>query len=348
MNRPLQRFLGVLLGIFALIAPLPAADPSGLKTAPAVLREIPREIRLDGTVEAVQQATISAQTGGRVEAVLFDVDDYVENGAVVVRLRNAEQQARLAQTRANLKASEARLREAQEEYNRVKGIFDKQLTSESAMDKARAALNTAKAGYQATAADVEQAVEQLGYTEVRAPYSGIVTQRHVEVGETAQPGEPLLTGISLSRLRILVDVPQRLISAIREFRKARLLLPDGKVIDAAGLTVFPIADKSSNTFKLRLELPENLTGLFPGMFVKVAFQIGLKQELLIPIESVVYRGEVTGVYVIDENGGIHLRHIRLGHPTEQGYTVLAGLNPEEAVALDPIAAGIRLKQRKQD
>jgi len=348
MNRQSHRFLCTLLGIFSLTVPVLAADFSELTTAAAVLREIPREIRLDGTVEAVQQATISAQTGGQVEAVLFDVDDYVEKGALVVRLRSIEQQARLTQARANLKAAEARMHEAQEEFNRVKGIFGKKLTSESAMDKARAALNTAKAGYEATAAAIEQAVEQVEYTEVRAPYSGIVTQRHVQVGEIAQPGEPLITGISLNKLRVLVNVPQRLVSGIREFRKARLLLPDGNATDAASLTIFPFADKSSNTFRVRFDLPENLSGLFPGMFVKVAFQTGLKQELLIPIEAVVYRGEVTGVYVIDGEGGIHLRHVRLGHPTEQGFIVLSGLIPGEQVALDPIAAGIQLKQRKPE
>jgi len=348
MNRLSHRLLCTLLGILSLTVPVLAAEFSELTTAAAVLREIPREIRLDGTVEAVQRATISAQTGGQVEAVLFDVDDYVEKGALVVRLRSTEQQARLTQTRANLKAAEARMREAQEEFNRVKGIFDKKLTSESAMDKARTALNTAKAEFEAVAATIEQALEQVGYTEVRAPYSGIVTRRHLEVGEIAQPGEPLITGISLNKLRVLVDVPQRLISGIREFGKARLLLPDGKEIDAARLTIFPFADKSSNTFQVRIDLPENLSGLFPGMFVKVAFQTGLKQELLIPIEAVIYRGEVTGVYVIDEKGDIHLRQVRLGHLTEQGFIVLSGLIPGERVALDPIAAGIQLKQRKPE
>jgi RND family efflux transporter MFP subunit len=189
----------------------------------------------------------------------------------------------------------------------------------------------------------------LEYTRVRAPYSGVVTQRHVEVGEVAQPGQPLVSGLSVDQLRVLVDVPQSLIPRIREFGQARVQQPGGGWLQATKLTIFPIADVGTNTFRVRLELAEGTSDLFPGMFVKTSFVTGLKQELVIPSASVAYRSEVTGVYVLTGEGRIGFRHVRVGRRTsDAAVRVLAGLEPQERVALDPIAAGVALKQQRTE
>ena len=225
-------------------------------------------------------------------------------------------------------------------------MFAKKLVAEAAMDSANATLKTAKARFDAAKAALTQAQEQIQYTQVKAPYSGIVTTRHVEVGEIAQPGQPLMTGTSMDKLRVTVDVPQKLIPSIRKMMEAQVFTPTGEAVKASKITIFPYADHTSNTFKVRLDLPENTPDLFPGMFVKTSFQTGMRKEMVIPVQSVVYRSEVTAVYVIDDEGKEHMRHIRLGRPTGSGeVTVLAGLNPGEKVALDPIAAGVSLKAR---
>ena len=336
-------FLHLIPALALLPGLLAAAD---LETAEASKRETAREFWLDGDVEAINRTTLSAQTQGQVQEILFDVDDFVEAGQVVIRLKDTEQQAGLNQARADLKEASARLTEAQDDYNRNKDLFGRKLVSQSALDKSTAALKSARARKDAAEAGLVKAAQQFEYTRVRAPYSGIVTQRHVEVGEIASPGQKLMSGISLDQLRVTVDMPQSLIPVIREQRKARVLLPTGETIEAAGLTIFPFADQASNTFKVRVELPEGVKGLFPGMFVKTAFVTGAKQELVIPAESVVYRSEVTAVYVVDAEGGVHFRRIRAGQPAADGMmAVIAGLSPGEQVAIDPVAAAARLKQQ---
>jgi RND family efflux transporter MFP subunit len=317
-----------------------------LKTAVAQMQESPREFLLDGTVEAIQQTTVSAQTGGQVEEVLFDVDDFVEQGQVLIRLKETEQKAHLHQAEADLKEAVARLREAEDEYKRSKDLHAKKLISQSQMDKATATLKSARARQDAASAGLIQAREQFDYTRIKAPYSGIVTERHVEVGEIASPGKKLMSGISLDQLRVLVDVPQSLIPTIRKLRQARILLPDGEVIKAAKLTIFPYAHERSNTFKVRVNLPEGIKDLFPGMFVRVAFRTGVKKQLVVPRSAVVYRSEVTAVYVVDEQGRVHFRRIRAGNPVGNGMlAVIAGLTKGERVALDPIAAVAELKRQ---
>lgn len=346
---PHRRWKDGLLVLALLVTQAATAAPS-LETVPAEYRELPREFILDGTVEAVHQATISAQTSGRVEGILFDVDDFVEQGTLIIRLRDKEQRAHVAKAEAALKEAGARLDEAQEAWERTKQIYERKLVAKSQMDQADAALKAAKARLEAAQAELRQAKEQLEYTQIRAPYSGIVTKRHVELGETANPGQPLMSGISLNELRVNVEVPQSLINGIRKSGQARVFLGTrtGDSVEATKLTIFPIADSGPNTFRVRLDLPEGTEGFFPGMFVKAGFTVGSQQRLLVPVSSVVYRSEVTGIYVVGADGRISLRQIRAGHETPDGMMeVLAGVDEGERVALDPVAAGVALKEQQR-
>jgi len=338
---------GLLIFITLLGLSLTSQAGTALETASAGYRVVPREYRLDGVVEAVNRSTVSAQTRGQVEQILFDVDDYVEKGQLIVKLKDTEQRAQLAKAEASLKEANANYQKARDDYDRIKGVFDKGLISQSEMDRASTTLAASKAQRDAARAQLEQSREQFEYTRVKAPYSGIVTDRYVEVGEIANPGQKLMSGISLDQLRVLVDVPQSLIPAIRKIGKARVQLPGNGYIPATRLIIFPYAQHGSNTFRVRLDLPEGTKDLFPGMFVKTSFTVGEHQQLLIPLPAVVYRSEVTGTYVVAPDGHIALRHIRLGRKTDDGMVVvLAGLDEGEQVALDPIQAGVLLKQQQ--
>ena len=353
-----QRFSRLFLSL-ALLLPVVQlqAAGDGLETATATIVPIHREFRLDGEVEAVNKATISAQTSGTIQKILVDVDDYVEQGAVLIQLKDVSQQARLKKALAGEKEAVSHLAQAQDEFNRVKDVFEKNVVSKSKMDDATHALSAAKARLESARANLEEAREQLSHTRIKAPYSGIVTQRHVEVGETVQLGAPLMTGVSLEKLRVNVDVPQSLISKIRHYNRAFVYHDDiyafdttartRELIEVEKITVYPIADRASNTFRVRLELPRGIKGLFPGMFVKVALVTGEKQALMIPLSSVVHRSEVTAVYVVADDGKINFRHVRMGAIRGDQQEVLSGVVAGEKVALDPIRAGIVLMKRRQ-
>lgn len=306
---------------------------------------VPVERSFDGTVEAVHQATVSSQLAGRIEEVMFDVDDFVSAGDVLLRFRSPEQQAGVARAQANLHEAEARDAEASAEYARIKDIFGRKLVSKSAMDKAEAEYKAARARLKAARAALAQAQEQLEHTLVRAPYSGIVTQRHVETGETATIGQPLMSGISLDKLRVTTQVPQSDVEAIRRHHRASIRIPqtDAPAMSSDAITVFPYADSASHSFRVRVDLPQGTAGLYPGMLVKVAFTVAEQQQLRIPSQAVVARSELTGVYVLDDAGQLQLRQVRLGDDRNGEVEVLAGLSPGEVIALDPVAAGIQLK-----
>ena len=335
--------------LWCVLATLPgwsiATEPP-LPVVTVQLQTLPREQILDGVVEAVHQSTVSAQTAGRVEEIMVDVNDFVAQGTPIVRIRNIEQRAGLDQAQAALREAQARFVEAQAEYNRIRGVYEKQLVAKAQMDAAIASFDAAKARLEAAQAGVAQAKESLGYTTVNAPYSGMVLERHVQLGETVQSGKPLMTGFSLDELRVVANVPQRLIGAVRRHQQARVLPPNGEPgIVAAKLTFFPYADPQSNVFKVRVYLPPKTAGLYPGMFVKTAFRVGEEQRLTMPRQALAQRGEVSAVYVV-KDGKVSLRQVRPGRSEGEAVEILAGLEPGETVALDPIKAGVYLKDQQ--
>lgn len=274
------------------------------------------------------------------------------------------------QAQAATKEAKANYKAVLAEFNRVKSLYNQRIISRSQYDQAEAAMkssvarvesakaneNAAKGRTQAAQsnlaaakAGVSKAGEQLGYTELVAPYSGMVTARHVELGEIVNVGTPVITGISLEKIRAVTHVPQRLIATVRKNKTANIYTQDNAVgIAAKKLTIFPYADAETNAFKVRASLASVPQGLFPGMHVKVGFNIGTQQQLLVPASAIAYRSEVTAVYVIAENGIPKLRLVRLGQKTANGKVhVVAGLEAGETIALDPVHAAVFMKTQQQ-
>ena len=302
-------------------------------------QQVAEERILDAVIEAVNKATVSAQTSGRVTKIYFDVDDVVNKGDVLLRMRDREQRARF-------NAAKARYVEAEAEYQRVKEVYAKKLVARAQLDKAEARLKSAKAA-------MEQAQENLENTIVRAPYSGIVVKRYIELGETARVGQRLFTGLSLESLRASVNLPQDMIAVVRKLKRARVVSAQGpeqslsgKSIEAASMIISPYADPASHTFLLRVNLPPGQHGLYPGMAVKVAFVTREVKKLLAPISAVARRSEVSAVYVMDKNGRVSMRQVRLGRMVNNDQIeILAGLQEGEQIARDPLAATVYLKEQ---
>jgi len=335
-------FAAVLVAAPAVADPA-AATGGGLATLIVGAESAPTERLLDGTVEAVHQSTVSAQTAGRVSDIYFDVNDVVPQGALIVRIRSTEQVANLAQAQAALKEATAREAEAQTRYDRIRDMYQRRVVAKATYDEASAARDAAVARLSAARAGLEAAREGVAYTEVRAPYGGVVTQKYVQVGEAVAPGTPLMSGASLDALRVVAEVPQSLIEQARAARRAAVYV-DGRRIESTGLTVFPAAQPESNTFRARVELPKDVKGLAPGMFVKVGLVTGETERLLVPRAAIVERSEMRGVYVVAPDGRVTLRQVRLGHARGDRIEILAGLAPGESVALDPVAAGLKARQ----
>jgi RND family efflux transporter MFP subunit len=329
-----------------LFAPSVYAAEPALQTGPVQYREVEQTYAAEGVVEAVKQSTVAAQISGRVVAVNFDVGDRVKKGQVIVRIDPAEVNQTYAASQAQIAQAEATLRNAKAQFDRTQRLVQQKFMSAAALDKAQADYLAAKAQLAVAEAGGGQAAATRSYATVTAPYSGVVSARHVELGEMAVPGKPLMTGFDPAELRVTASLPQFQLDTVRKLASASVEFPAlKKRIQASRVSILPAADAQTHTTQVRLDLPAGIEGLYPGMFARAYFAVGRVKKLLIPVSAVALRSEVAGAYVVGENGEIRFRQLRLGEAAgEQEVEVLAGVAPGDKVALDPVAALAALKR----
>ena len=278
----------------------------------------------------------------------FDVGDFVQKGAVIARIDESVVGQQLAGSQAQVAQARALLENARAQYDRSKQLFAQKFISQAALDKASSEFKAAQAQAQASLAGAGQAAATRKFATIVAPFSGVVAARHIELGEMAQPGKPLFTGFDPSDLRVEVSVPQYKLPQVRALSRATVEIPSlNKWVKAAQITIQPSADVKTHASRVRIDLPADLRDVYPGMFARAYFAIGRAKKLLVPEAAVLRRSELTAVYVVGAKDTLQLRQVRLGEPVGEGQIeVLAGLEPGETVALDPVKAGIYLKQAK--
>ena len=327
-------------GLLLMTAGTQAAEPLAVDVVQ--YRDVAQTYSAEGLVEAARQSTVSAQISGRIKEVNFDVGDTVKKGQVIVRIDEREAAQALAGSQAQVLQSQANAQNARATYERSKQLFAQKFISQAALDKAQADYKVAMGQAAASEAGAGQASLAHGYTAVIAPYSGVVAARMVEPGEMVMPGKPLMTGFDPSEMRVVVSVPQYKMSEIGIAPEARVAVPSqDRWIKAASVSVQPIADARTHSTQVRVYLPDNESGVYPGMFVRVHFVVGKVSKMVIPASAVLRRSEVVAAYVLGENGVMKLRQIRVGESADGYVEVLSGLKVGEKVAREPVKAGMK-------
>lgn len=311
----------------------------------------PQWLELPVTVEAIAASTVSAQTSGRIVELPYDVNDLVPQGAVIVRFSDSEQRARLQQAEAGVAEALSRQQEAEKELNRTRELRQQGLVAKATLDQAIASFDAATARTQQAQAIVAQAKELLEQTVVRAPYSGIVQQRFVELGELAMPGKALLRGLSLQHLRVSGQITQRQLAAVQQSSAAQLQLSDGRIIELGEpkLTIAPEASNGGHSYLLRLTLPEtdySQYSIYPGSWQRLKLQVATQSVLRLPVSAVIWRGEVSAVWQkLPE--GVVLQQVRLQQLDANSVQVLSGLTAGAEVAADATAYASDLSQQRR-
>lgn len=325
-SRRLVRGLAVLL----LAAPL-AVRAQALPTVVVQPHPVDLTFPAEALVEAVNQATVAAQVSGRVVEVRVDAGQTVRKGELLMRI-DAREAAEAAA------GATAQLVNARANYERLKNLRAQNFISAAALDKA-------KADFEAAQAASGQAGVGLGHATVTAPIAGVVAQRQTELGEMAAPGKPLLTLYDPAGLRVTASVPQYMLPRMRGVTRAKVEFPElGRWVDATSVALLPVADAATHVSQVRVGLPADAgANLLPGSFARVHFVIGRASKFTVPKAAVLRRGEVAAVYVQGADGRLALRQLRLGEEFGGEIEVLAGLAAGERVALDPVKAGIALK-----
>ena len=333
----------------AASAVVAGAAAAPLQTHVVADRAAGRRVTYDGTVEAVRQTVLAAQTAGTVQAVLVRAGDRVRAGQVLLRLdaRAAEQQAGAAA--AQVLAARAAQDAATAEFARQQQLFQMEYISRAALERAEAQYKAATAQSAAQLAAAGAARTEAGYAVIRAPYDGVVSDLPVVVGDMAMPGRPLATVFDPAALRVAVVLPESMAAVLADGPPAGAAPAAPSIsIEIAGrpdpiaparTQLLPAADPATHTLLLRLDLPRG-TAVAPGQFARVSLPGSARAEerVFVPARAVVRRAELQAVYVLDAEGRALLRQVRVGPAQGEQVEILAGLRGGERIALDPHAA----------
>ncbi|HVO00498.1 MAG TPA: efflux RND transporter periplasmic adaptor subunit [Steroidobacteraceae bacterium] len=296
-----------------------------------------------GTVEAVRQGTLGAQVSGRVAEVLVRAGDEVAAGQALVRIEADEAQQGAAASSAAAAGAAARLASAQADHERALKLRAQEYISDAAMQRAEAAWRSAQAEAEASGATARAAMARAGWYTVRAPYAGHVTDLWVSAGDTATPGRPLVGIYAPGALRVVARIPETIGSRLLPGASVRVEFGgdagSGAALTLASWRAVPAVDPATHSIEVRVDLPA-ATRIDPGQFARLLLPVrAAAAEIRVPLQAVVHRSEVTAVYVIEPQGGTHLRQVRLGPVVGEAVTVLAGLQPGERIVADPNGAG---------
>ncbi len=344
----------MLVALASLATPLApatvlAAEPlsHALETTAVRLATWGENTGFDGVVEAVRQTVLAVQVSGAIVELRVRAGDMVKAGQVLARLdaRAAEQSAVAGQAQAQ--AARAMLDVASKDFARQKQLFDKGFISRAALDAAEATYKSAESQMAAQIAQAGATRTQSDFYVLRAPYSGVVSEVPVVLGDMATPGRPILTLYDPALLRVTAAIPESVVISAAARQAARVELPDAagvlQSIKPGLVTVLPAVDAGSHTWQIRLDLPAGTVNAVPGKFARVWLSVQRaatepEGRVFVPAKSVVRRAELTGVYVVDAAGRPSLRQVRLGRASGDAIEVLSGLTAGERVATDPQAA----------
>ena len=193
-----------------------------------------------------------------------------------------------------------------------------------------AEFNRMSQGVERARANLEEARVHHGFTQVRAPISGIVTEKKIEAGSLATPGMPLYTVEDTSQFKIEAAIDEGLMKKVSPGMPAYVLFDKtGEKVNGRITKVVPSIDPASRTFLVEVTLQDR--SLRTGSYGKVLIPQGKKEALRIPVGAIVERGQLTGVFVVDEKGIITYRLIKTGRVYDGLSEVLSGLSKGESI-----------------
>ncbi len=296
---------------------------------------IPRIVTATGELEAENAVEVSTRLMGHVLEVLVRVGERVQTGQVLARIDDTDVQARKRQAEAAIAEARAVLENAETNLARFERLYQEKSVSRSQLDDVRTGRDRAAAGLDRAEAALDEVEVQLDYLRIEAPAPGQVTRRLVDPGDMASPGQPLLmleqTGTMKVRAGLsekdvdLVAVGKQVTVKISSLEQATYTVPIARIV--------PVASSMSRTFDLEAYLPNESGRLKSGMFARVEVPVSSREAVMVPREALHARGQLTGVWIVDEEGTTHLRWIRTGQTIGDQVEVISGLQGGEQLVL---------------
>ncbi len=295
-------------------------------------------LSLSGKIEAVNNAKLSTRMMGYVNKINVEIGDKVRKGELLVSINNSELQAKLAQVNAKITEAQAAFNNAEKDYKRFKNLFEENSASQKELDDVTANFEMAKARLEAARQMKNEVQAQFAYVNIRAPFSGVITNKFAEEGDMANPGMPLVAMEAPGAFEVRATVPESEISSIEEGTEVDVNIKSiGKTLQGVISEVSASAKNTGSQYPVKISLEDTGDEIRSGMYVSVDIPMKQKtgsERVLIPSEALVHRGELTGLYTVSSQNTALLRWVRIGKTYGDQVEVLSGLNTEEKYIVD--------------
>ena len=314
----------VVAGCSRPAPPVADALPAASVRIAVVQREtLPAVMETGGTVRAVQRATLAAKVGGSIASVPFSLGQSVRAGDVLLTISAVELTARVAQVRAQLLQNERELARERTLQASGAGTLDAVKALEDRLAQAQAALREAES--------------MNTYATIRAPFAGVIARKHVEAGDFAAPGAPLLQLDGRDAFEIEVGLPESLAAPLAVGTPLEFALADASTrFQATIAELASAADPATRTTTAKLAVPAG-TGVRAGQFVRVFVPGTSAAVLLVPTSALSLFGQMERVFIVGEGNRASLRLVKSGAVFGDRTEIVSGLDAGERVIVAPAA-----------
>ncbi|MBT8297405.1 MAG: efflux RND transporter periplasmic adaptor subunit [Maribacter sp.] len=333
------------IGLFALVLFATSCGDGNQKTvadnSPAVtvtVSEVSQEssgsfLTTSGKVEAVNSANLSTRMMGYVDNIYVQVGEKVSKGQQLISISNADLSAKLAQVNAGITEASAAYNNAEKDFKRFTALFNENSASQKELDDITANYNMAKARLEGAKQMKNEVNAQFSYANIRAPFSGTVTNKFINVGDMANPGMPLMEVESPGKFQVLAMVPESEILQIKANTDVDVVLKSiDKTVKAKVMEVSTSAKNTGGQYLVKVILDKTDAKVMSGMYAKVRFPVETdenKQAVMLHKEAIVTKGQLTGVYTVSQTNTALLRWLRLGRTIGDKVEVLSGISSDE-------------------
>jgi RND family efflux transporter MFP subunit len=245
----------------------------------------------------------------------------------------------LRQAKANLRQTQAELDLSRVTFLRDQELLQRKVIAQQDFDTASSDLRSKEANVNADAAAVSALQALEDFKLVRAPFTGIVTARNTDIGQivTSGSGTPLFTVAQVSTLRIYISVPESMASYTREGQPATVTFSEFSGQQFLGQVVrnARAIDPNSRTLLTEVDLPNNTEQLPPGAYAQVHLETNAPQALLLPANTLLFRGEGPAVGVVGPDNRVQIKRIAIGRDLGTELEVVGGISPTDRVIVNP-------------
>lgn len=291
-------------------------------------------LAVSGKIQSVNSADLSTRMMGYVTNVPVNVGETVKKGQLLVAINNADLQAKKAQVEAGITEAQVAYKNAEKDYKRFTNLFSENSASQKELDDITARFEMAKARLEAAKQMRNEVNAQFAYSNITAPFAGVVTSKMIETGDMANPGMPLITVETPGNFEVMAMVPETEISKIKVNTQVTVLVKAiNKTVSGQVTEVSTSAKHTGGQYLVKIALDNTVANILSGMFVTVQFPVERQAEntiVLVPKEALVYKGQLTGIYTISQNKTAMLRWLRLGRDYGNQIEVLSGLSADES------------------